>query len=73
MQNYFVYVHKALVCALDLSEIKIDDFFPQGPYRVTGERARMSIIIHKNDALVNPENEPLTNCAPEIQPTKSKI
>lgn len=35
------------LCALGLSETKIHDSFPQGPYQVTEEKAGMSIIIHK--------------------------
>lgn len=39
--NYFVYGNKVL----GLSETKIHDSFPQGPYQVTEEKAGMS--IHK--------------------------
>lgn len=61
------------LCALGLSVIKIHDPFPQGPYQATGEKARMSIIKHKKDALVKAKNDPLTKCVPEIQPIKIGI
>lgn len=38
-----------------------------------GKKAGTLIIIHKKDSMVSANNEPSTECIPEIQPIKSMI